>query len=115
MKLFLSINSSAVGNPDTDDKTSFEEFVPESRLVGIDRGNYWIRANRKSNNERQAFAPEPARTDGKISFLEPRELWDTRLVVGHLLVKTRKDFRTINVQWNRQWCLFCPSGHTKNQ
>ena len=36
---------------------------------------------------------------------------------GHseLQVKTRKDFRTINVQWNRQWCLFCPSGHTKNQ
>jgi hypothetical protein len=35
--------------------------------------------------------------------------------VSELRAKTRKDFRTINVQWIRQWGLFCPSGRMKNQ
>jgi hypothetical protein len=51
----------------------------------------------------------------QIVFSLGAKLWDTRPVMSELRAKTQKDFRTINVQWNRQWCLFCPSGHTENQ
>jgi hypothetical protein len=57
----------------------------------------------------------------KLSFIMVHFVSLALRIVGYsaggrlLTVKTRKDFRTINVQWNRQWCLFCPSGHTKNQ
>jgi len=42
--------------------------------------------------------------------IEPANVWDTVGTVWGLPDSEREYFRTINVQWIGQWCLFSPCG-----
>jgi len=48
-------------------------------------------------------------------FLNRAKLCDTRPVIEVGALETRKDFRTINVQWIEQWGLFSRCGDSWNQ